>query len=122
MSKPKTVYRVENDLGFGPYHMGLGTLWDEHHTVSRFTPTPGIDLIDGTWADDEWVFGFPSKTALRRWFTPSFRRALAARGFVVHRYEVRPDDVAVSVSGRQLAFSRDDMHYSPVETIDLATV
>lgn len=111
----RTVYRVQNEFGRGPYQeMKAPSMWGAPHQPS---PQDDFAVFEGAYAfgffpnEDgramseliaDYRFGFPTLEAAQAWWAPEDLRWMAKRG--CHLMAIPADDVMVSDSGRQCIF------------------
>jgi len=90
------VYRVERPDGAGPYRiptpMGSTSIRVYLHPDgydNRRHPMCPLAATRVVYPGSPWIYGFPSRTAYRRWYaTPWERGVLAAFGFTLATYSV----------------------------------
>jgi hypothetical protein len=107
----KTVYRIENDTGDGPYK--AGALTPDNHPNR---PTAHEDFSPEVFqAMDEkgWKFAFESPDQATSWFGPETMRTLTKKGFKL--VGAKAAQVHRSKSGKQVI-------YEPVEDLDKANL
>lgn len=102
-----TVYRVEDEEGIGPYKSSSSSvveylrchnlMWDTHPSI----------LIDAGVYSDNYYCGFRNHEQLLSWFDSKLG-ILHRHGFKVAAYRVPFTSVALGLSGRQLAFIKED--------------
>lgn len=97
-------YRVENELGHGPYQSGLCRphLYDAAH------PSPEASGLPKYQFDN--YYGFTNKQDLKNWFRKSDINLFKSEGFDVWEYQVKSSDVIAghkqAVMKRDKAFNR----------------
>lgn len=130
MRKHVTIWRIEGDQGRGPWHTldnndenvkyaacrymhhTMGMDWDQIVRIDPSNhPAPSNEMraFNTKWASDK-VYGVPNLSLLSVWFTPKFRKALAAvwpDGRLV-RYRV-PAEFAV-IDRSQACFDKSMAH------------
>lgn len=106
MRKLKTIYRLENAAGHGPYWGLHRDDWtDREHNDRNGCPGPYDDpAIAPIWSSlthsdeyEQYKFGFASKKQYKRWFLKKEREALKKRGFKL--VEINPrqcEDILIS--------------------------
>lgn len=105
LNPPKTVFRVENAEGHGPYNPDMPTelrqkLAAVYPADEHPRPTGSSDF--GAVPKD-LVFGFPSRDAAEAWFGKDGLRVLAENGYPLKEFPAK--DVKIGVSGAQVLFS-----------------
>lgn len=101
-----TVWRIENGEGMGPYqaygcYKAAGWTASEHERCTH-RPTPNRDGLPHPWDTQSRRYGFATLTDVNRWFTPTERQRLRARGFRLVCLQVPAADVLRG--GKQVAF------------------
>jgi hypothetical protein len=106
------IYRVETSYGTGPFTTGGNYRHDDVCRKYRSYHNPGpsgeVWRFRKRWRrvnQNDYVFGFKSKTQLKMWFRSSIgRRLMAESGFLVSAYSVGSEHY---ILGRhQVAFNR----------------
>lgn len=101
--RPRTVYRLEDDEGRGPYQASV--LPERMLAPSKSRPHPADDFSAEHWAEiaqEEMQFAFLKRGDIRRWFGPRASAILEVYEF--YPREVLARKVILSKSGRQVAF------------------
>jgi hypothetical protein len=128
-----TVYRVQNEVGRGPYHSWVapnmfGPL-GQHQPVPQddFSVFRGADLdYQDRNAMDElmrpYLFGFPTLEAAKAWWSEQDLAHMAERGY--NLVALPAAEVVVSDSGRQCLFQpagpAQPVEGAPVAAVDIA--
>lgn len=107
---PKSVYRVENDKGQGPYFVGSPKVDEALGKVRglnlRNQLLPEYDFPKREWSrranKKDFKFAFPSEEAARRWFGEQALEELSGLGFKLKPIPARK--VYQSKSGNQVIF------------------
>lgn len=108
----KTVYRIENKRGFGPY---FDHLYDyeylykfkslQYHDSTNGRPGFRKDFVNGMYLyRSAYVYGFDSMKKLFAWFgglIPQFYKYSDLR---IVKYTIPDENVIYSISGKQIAF------------------
>lgn len=108
MSAPRddwrTVYRVEDDGGCGPFTTGHGR--DFHNTPDFRAPKEEPRLRRRWWRGDLNLYrcGFADLDEARRWFPPDVAEDLAEYGFRLTTWEVPRS---------RIAYGRDQVLFDP---------
>lgn len=98
----RTVWRVEDAQGSGPFGGGYGLAYEFSDVMppyydgcwhNQFPNGHGEGFVH-SW-DDGWVFGLSSLLQYRQWFPAPCRRVLRSYGLGLARYEVDPDHMEV---------------------------
>jgi hypothetical protein len=111
------IYRIENNKGFGPYHVSecYRDVWaDNWHEGDSTHLLPEEE----TWRDNNgnlipptnkwfitykyWKFGFETQTQLHNWFSPNELMKLEKLGF--KKVEIEIEDTFVLRGTRQVVF------------------
>ena len=105
--KPKTVFRVQNEKGEGPYGYADFRELGQRRQPAPFKVHPGdtnhdFNEEDGSRFDADHVFGFESPEHADEWFGPQAMTALGQQGFSVHA--IPASHVWRSTSGKQIFF------------------
>jgi hypothetical protein len=90
-----TVYRVQNELGLGPYR---GRSIDQHTDVARSIlmshsdmfdshPTPLMDSGIERYMQENELCAFCCMDSLLQWFEPELLEALKDEGFCIYKIE-----------------------------------
>jgi hypothetical protein len=90
---PRTILRVENEAGRGPYNTNSFLLpydSDPRVPAGDRQPLPRAPEWRKMDRDEQqrYLFGFRDANQLKRWFTPYELQSLAEHGFHVQPYEV----------------------------------
>lgn len=110
---PKTVWRVQDEMGNGPYRTASGTV---PRIAGRLgdgvysQPSPVLDFEHHEWMDNpskrEHIFGFEKPEDAVDWFGGANLEDLAEHGF--HLQEVPAVKIYRSKSGKQVIFKPHD--------------
>jgi hypothetical protein len=100
----KTVYRIENAEGKGPYNttwfaiddqqktVNCGKLMLDHADAEHPSPFNDDNLTYSIYEEfRKYVCGFDSMEKLNNWFSNYWQRTLASINYTIHTYEV-PDE------------------------------
>lgn len=104
------IIRYEDQWGKGPYSWSSGEWQTKPHTGANGNPPPypnEFSDYDRSWQDK--LFGFNSLKAMHKWFPAKERQNLHKCGFRVAVYDVPPEDVSVSTSGKQVTFPHNSI-------------
>lgn len=122
----RTVYRIENREGSGPFWAGhIKDAHREAYGENAYLHNPydmpcPFDIQSGdvkelheakvTHGDPierrNYVYAFPRKGTLRRWFKPALLRRLGTRGYTINVYRVRVTANTYAEGGDQVCFDR----------------
>jgi hypothetical protein len=108
----KTVYRIENSLGQGPYNGYDWQVQDKDNTVVRndlssahndsLHPAPcedytssGDSIQFAATRTKKYKCGFISTNQLHKWFSHYWLRILEQAGFTLQQYEVPDENVVI---------------------------
>ena len=89
----KTIWRVENGNGWGPYRGGVSSiklqeLLDSHDMDEDKHPCPWNDSI-GRPPESNEVCGFNSIKQAKKWFTARELQLLESEGYILKEVEVQ---------------------------------
>jgi 8-oxo-dGTP pyrophosphatase MutT (NUDIX family) len=118
-ANPKTVYRVQNKKGEGPYTSGSSATYAQIRPILNrpvsATPEPDVDFDETLTGNMK--FGFLAPEHAKEWFGPHGLKLLANNGYTLQ--PVAAKKVWVSKSGKQVTF---EPHDSELQKMSLADI
>lgn len=109
------VYRVEDKLGYGPYHSPLDGKFSDKlcgaHANPMTHPTSWTEELPSEyelgWKENQLRHGFGSMRRLNEWFDEYWKKELKKHKFYISIYQVNPRYVRTSRSKKQTIFNID---------------
>lgn len=112
----KTIYRIEDERGYGPYVAHNQSNWaDSAHTGDDVIhPGPDKDLsifskVIWYLKTPELIFGFKSIDQINDWFTSDERRKLFSLGYNVVRIKVKYSPFHFLMGKKQVVFNKKNI-------------
>jgi hypothetical protein len=121
----KTIYRIENKRGYGPYVSHNQSNWADftHTGVDENHPGPekdlsGLNKLIWLLRTSDLIFGFNSIDQINNWFSSDERRKLFALGYNVVKIKIKYHPFSFLKGKRQVLFtkknilSKEDYYFS----------